>query len=163
MTNDFDPRELRRALARFATGVAVITATTAEERPAGLTVNSFASVSLDPPLVLWSLARSSAQLRTFLEATHFAVNILGADQAALSDRFAAKHDDRFSGVAWRPGRAGLPLLAGCLAALECRRSDAIDAGDHVIVLGTVESFRYGEGAPLLFFASRYGLEPARAA
>lgn len=161
--NEIDPRELRRALARFATGVAVVTATTPADRPVGLTVNSFASVSLDPPMVLWSLARRSAQLPAFLEATHFAINILGAEQRPLSERFASRSEDRFAGLEWERGRSGVPLLAGCLAVLECRRADAIGAGDHVVFLGAVESFRYGAGAPLLFFASRYGLEGASAA
>lgn len=156
-----DPRALRDALGRFATGVAVITTRAADGTPLGLTVNSFAAVSLDPPLVAWSLGRQVGSLRAFLASPCFAVNVLAADQEPLSRRFASPVPDRFAGVAWSAGLGGAPLLAGCLARFECRIRRRIEAGDHWLFLGEVERFAYDDDAPLVFFASRYGLpQPA---
>ena len=162
MRQSIDPRELRQALARFATGVAVATTLSADGRPIGLTINSFSSVSLDPPLVLWSLSRGSPSLPAFVRARHFAVNLLGEEQQDLSERFSRPQADRFAGLDWSAGVGGAPVLPGCLASFECRSSSQIPSGDHVILLGHVERFRFRPGAPLIFFASRYGL-PARVA
>ncbi len=152
-----DPRELRHALGRFATGVTVITTLDAAGRPVGLTANSFAAVSLDPPLVSWSLATRARSLAAFLATGRFAIHILDATQEALSQRFAAPVEDRFAGLDWETGIGGAPLLRDCLARLECSTHQAIAAGDHVLFLGAVQRFHYQEGAPLVFFASRYGL------
>ncbi|PWC36052.1 flavin reductase family protein [Azospirillum sp. TSO35-2] len=148
-------RALRDAYGRYATGVAVITTLASTGAPVGLTVNSFSSVSLDPPLILWSLMRSAASLPVFLGAGRFAVNVLTDDQRSLATRFAARVEDRFAGVDWEAGLGGVPLLPGCLARFECATHSHVDAGDHIVLLGGVQRFEHGDGEPLLFFASRY--------
>jgi flavin reductase (DIM6/NTAB) family NADH-FMN oxidoreductase RutF len=155
-----DPRALRAALGRFATGVVVVTTRAANGRPVGLTVNSFVPLSLEPPLLAWSLATRSGSLPTFLEAPCFAINVLAEDQEAVSRGFADSAADRFAAVAWAPGLHGVPLLDGCLARFECRTVRRIETGDHWLLLGTPKRFTHGPGAPLVFFAGRYGL-PAR--
>ena len=155
MPLDPHARMLRDAYGRYATGVAVITTVTPTGVPVGLTVNSFSSVSLDPPLVLWSLMRSSASLSAFRDAGRFAVNVLADDQQHLSARFASRIADRFAGIEWVPGLGGVPLLPGCLAHFECSTHAHVEAGDHMVVLGRVQRFAHRDGAPLLFFASRY--------
>jgi flavin reductase (DIM6/NTAB) family NADH-FMN oxidoreductase RutF len=156
-----DPRELRNALGRFATGVAVVTTRAAGGRPVGVTVNSMAAVSLEPPLVAWSLAARSGSLPAFLAAPCFAINVLAEDQEAVSRRFAGPAPERFAGLGWTPGLCGVPLLEGCLARFECRTARRIEAGDHWLLLGALERLAYGAGAPLVFFASRYGLPGRR--
>lgn len=150
-----DPIALRNALGQYATGVAVVTTLDAEGRPTGLTVNSFASVSLDPPLVLWSLALTSACIPAFENCSHFAVNVLTADQVALSNRFATNGIDKFAGVEWSAGLGGAPVLAGVGAVFECRNQARHPGGDHTIFIGRVERFAHGEVAPLVFHAGRY--------
>lgn len=151
---------LRDALGSFATGVTVVTTVTPEGQRIGLTANSFTSVSLDPPLVLWSLKKNSANLEVFRRASHFAVNVLTAEQKDLCFRFASKTDgDRFDGVTLEPSRFGLPLLADSLARFECSTYHEVEAGDHVMFLGRVEAFRKGQGAALIFSGGRL-LEPA---
>lgn len=150
-----DTNTFRRALGRFVTGVTVVTTRDAEGRPIGLTANSFNSVSLDPPLVLWSLARRSANLAAFEAASHFAVNILADDQTALSERFARPSEDRFAGLDWTEGLGGAPVLAGCAATFECRTESRHEGGDHVIFLGRVERFDHAERVPLAFHGGRY--------
>jgi flavin reductase (DIM6/NTAB) family NADH-FMN oxidoreductase RutF len=151
-----DTRDLRRALGCFATGVAVITTRHRDGRPAGLTINSFTSVSLHPPLVLWSLSLAAFSLPAFHDAEHFAVNLLAADQLELSRRFAAPAIDRFAGVGFAEGLGGAPLLDGAVASFECRTENRYDGGDHVIFLGRVERYRYGEAEPLVFARGRFG-------
>lgn len=163
MAATLDPCALRNALARFATGVAVITARDADGDPQGLTVNSFASVSLDPPLVAWSLARRSRKVRLFRVGLPLAINVLSEGQEALSRRFAAgSPTERFAGIHWRPGPDGTPLLEGCLAVFEGTIRRRIAAGDHWLLLCAVERLAWRHGPPLLFFASRYGLASAPA-
>jgi flavin reductase (DIM6/NTAB) family NADH-FMN oxidoreductase RutF len=152
-----DPRELRNALGRFATGVAVITTRAAGAGPVGLTVNSLSSVSLDPPLVAWSLGCRASCLPVFLASPGFAINILTDMQEDLARCFAAPRSDRFAGVAWTPGLDGMPLIKGCLAHLECRTVERATMGDHWLLLGAVERLAYDAGEPLIFFASRFGL------
>ena len=156
-----DSRGFRDALGRFATGVTIVTTLDGAGRPVGLTANSFNSVSLDPPMVLWSLARRSLNLRVFLEAGHFAVNVLAADQRALSDRFARPAGDRFAGVDWEAGTAGVPVLPGTVASFECATDSSIEGGDHVIFLGRVARFRHADREPLIYHAGRYGTPAAR--
>jgi flavin reductase (DIM6/NTAB) family NADH-FMN oxidoreductase RutF/DNA-binding MarR family transcriptional regulator len=151
-----DERAFRRALGQFATGVAIMTACV-DDRLAGVTANSFTSVSLDPPLVLWSLETKAQSLPLFREASHFAVNVLAADQVDLSTRFARSLSDKFSSVDWRAGRSGAPLLAGAAAQFECARAIEHDGGDHVILIGKVERFARFEREVLLFAHGRYGL------
>jgi flavin reductase (DIM6/NTAB) family NADH-FMN oxidoreductase RutF len=148
--------ELRKGFARFATGITVVTARMPDGPLVGVTVNSFTSVSLDPLLILWSLAREASSLLAFLAASHFSINVLGEEQRALSERFAARVEDRFASIDWTPGTTGAPLLGGCLAGFECRNTKHIEAGDHILFLGAVERYHCRTGAPLLFFASRYG-------
>ncbi len=149
------PRTLRAALGLFATGVAIMTTVTSERRIVGLTVNSFSSVSLDPPLVLWSLAKKSPSRPCFEETGYFAVNVLTTEQAEISSRFARPIEDKFCGVKWQPGIRGVPVLSGCIAHFECRLRHSIDGGDHMIFIGEVERFDSHCGEPLLFLASRY--------
>lgn len=156
-----DPRELRNALGRFATGVCVVTTGAADGRTAGLTVNSFSSVSLDPPLVAWCLVRHSPSLGMFSAAEHFAVHVLAADQQHLARHFARPAEDKFAALAGalQPTAGLVPLLADSLARFECRKAAMIDCGDHVMFLGQVERFRYGDDAPLLFHAGRLIAQP----
>lgn len=148
---------LRHALGDFVTGITVVTARGADGTLAGLTVNSFASVSLDPPLVLWSLTLNSPSLAIFETCTHYAVNILAEDQRALSQRFAKKGIDKFAGIETKPGAGGTALLSGCVAWFECRVEARIAAGDHLIMLGHVEHFRRASShpAPLSFHHGKY--------
>jgi flavin reductase (DIM6/NTAB) family NADH-FMN oxidoreductase RutF len=151
-----DPRDFRNALGTYATGVTVITAADAGGKPHGLTCNSFASVSLNPPLVLWSLGMFSQRLAVFQNASHFAVNVLGASQQALAKQFANSSEDKFAGVEWTAGRGGAPLLAGSVANFQCRAVDRYYGGDHVIFLGAVEAYAYGRQEPLLFAHGGFG-------
>jgi flavin reductase (DIM6/NTAB) family NADH-FMN oxidoreductase RutF len=150
-----DPLLLRVALGQYATGVAVVTTTDGDGRAVGLTVNSFASVSLDPPLVLWSLGLHSACLAAFRACSHFAINVLNAEQADLSNRFATPTGDKFAGLAWSPGLGGAPLLEGCCARFECRNEAGHAGGDHIIFIGRVERFDRQERPPLVFHGGRY--------
>jgi len=155
LTSGLDSRRLRTALGRFATGVAVIT--TRDVRHAvGMTVNSFCSVSLEPPLVLFCVGHRS-QLRAVLSAsTAWAVNLLSADQEALSSQFARPGLDRFGSARWRPGTTGSPVLIDALAVLECITTQVIEVGDHDVVLGrVVEVHPIGEREPLIFFGGAY--------
>jgi 3-hydroxy-9,10-secoandrosta-1,3,5(10)-triene-9,17-dione monooxygenase reductase component len=150
-----DAKAFRIALGSFATGVTVITTQGSDGQPVGLTANSFNSVSLDPPMVLWSLARKARSLGAFLAATHWAVHVLSADQEALSNRFSRTGDDKFAGLAVTRGLGGVPLLEGCAARFECRTSYRHEGGDHLIFVGEVLSFERVEREPLLFHAGRY--------
>jgi flavin reductase (DIM6/NTAB) family NADH-FMN oxidoreductase RutF len=151
-----DPREFRNALGSFATGVTIVTTTTADGRNVGLTCNSFASVSLNPPRVLWSLVTHSVNLAAFQEASHFAVNVLGREQGDLAMQFARTSEDKFAGVSWTPGLGGAPILAGCVAHFQCRSADRYYGGDHVIFLGAVEAYAHVPDAPLLFSRGKFG-------
>ena len=152
---DTDPRLLRHALGRFATGVTVIT-TQVDGKRQGLTVNSFTAVSLDPPLVLWSLRLVAPSLDGFRRSGHFVVNVLSSEQSDASRRFAAPHEDKFEGLSFSPGLGGCPMLDGSLAIFECRTESTIDGGDHVIFIGRVVRAHYRDGDPLIFAGGRYG-------
>jgi 4-hydroxyphenylacetate 3-hydroxylase, reductase component len=155
VSTPLDTREFRRALGTFATGVTVITTARPDGEPVGLTANSFNSVSLDPPLVLWSLSVRSPSLQAFEAASHFAVNVLAADQVGVSQRFASPVPDKFAEVSWRRGLAHLPLIDGTTARLECVNSVRHVSGDHIIFIGQVERFTYEPKAPLLYCHGRY--------
>ncbi|HZQ60399.1 MAG TPA: flavin reductase family protein [Casimicrobiaceae bacterium] len=157
MIAELDSRRFRDALGRFATGVTIITTVSAEGQPVGLTANSFNSVSLTPPLILWSLNRRSKSLAAFEKSTHYAVNVLCAEQIALAGRFASPVEDRFEGVEWRRGKAGMPLFDGCVAWFECSSLSKHEGGDHVIFLGQVEDFGHGDHLPLLYSAGNYSV------
>jgi 3-hydroxy-9,10-secoandrosta-1,3,5(10)-triene-9,17-dione monooxygenase reductase component len=150
-----DSGSLRTALGTFVTGVTVITTRDDEGTDVGLTANSFNSVSLDPPLVLWSLAKTSASLFAFANASHFVVHILAADQQPISDRFAKKGIDKFEGLAVDRGEDGAPLLRGCAARFHCRPTFQYDGGDHVIFVGEVVALDQEDVAPLAFHRGRY--------
>ena len=151
----FDRRDYRKALGQFATGVTVVTACAADGRQIGITVNSFSSVSLDPPLILWSLARQSPSFNDFCTATHFAVNVLEAKQHHLSRQFSTPMPDKFVGVECSEGRGKTPILNGTIAQFVCRKVRQYDGGDHIILVGEVEEYKYGEGEPLVFHSGRY--------
>ncbi|MBB4376271.1 NADH-FMN oxidoreductase RutF, flavin reductase (DIM6/NTAB) family [Bradyrhizobium sp. Rc3b] len=155
-SSSIDPRDFRNALGTYATGVAIITAAAPDGKPYGLTCNSFASVSLNPPLVLWSLVVYSSSLTIFQNASHFTVNVLGASQQVLAAKFAKSSDDKFTGVDWTPGLGGAPVLAESVANFQCRSVNRYYGGDHVIFLGAVEAYTYGAKEPLLFARGTFG-------
>lgn len=152
---DFDPRDFRNALGLFATGVTIVTTRTAAGDPIGLTANSFSSVSLAPPLVLWSLSLRSPNLPNFLQATHFAINVLARDQINLSQRFSKPIPNKFEGVACSEGHERLPLLDGAAAQFQCRTEARHYAGDHVIFIGHVIQYVHSEREALGYFRGRY--------
>ena len=155
----FSSQEFRAALGMFATGVTIVTARAADGQVIGLTANSFNSVSLSPPLVLWSLARAAASLPVFSGGSHYAINILAADQKQLAERFAMKGADRWQGVTFDEGAGGAPLLHGAAASFECFNRSRYEEGDHVIFVGEVERCTHRPGAlPLLFHGGRYFTE-----
>lgn len=158
--DSFDPRTFRDALGQFATGVTIVTARSADGTPVGVTANSFNSVSLDPPLVLWSLAKNSRSMEIFQAAAEFAVHILASDQDALSNRFASRTEDKFAGLEIAPD--GLPLLEGCTARFRCRTRHAYDGGDHIIFVGEVIGFEHDDKPPLLFHGGDYADKKKRA-
>jgi flavin reductase (DIM6/NTAB) family NADH-FMN oxidoreductase RutF len=155
----FSVDQFRAALGTFATGVTIVTARDAGGVPIGLTANSFNSVSLDPPLVLWSLSREAGSMPHFSRGSHYAINILAADQRDLAERFSRKEGDRFAGVAFREGSMGAPILEGAAAVFECFNRSRYAEGDHVIFVGEVEHCERRAGAqPLIFHGGRYFTE-----
>ncbi len=155
-SSPIDPRDFRNALGTYGTGVTIITATAADGKPYGITCNSFASVSLNPPLVLWSLGIYSSSLAVFQNASHFTVHVLGDSQQALANKFAKSTEDKFAGVNWTPGLGNAPVLAESVANFQCRSVNRYYGGDHVIFLGAVEAYGYNSGEPLLFARGTYG-------
>ncbi|MBC7895019.1 MAG: flavin reductase family protein [Cytophagaceae bacterium] len=152
------PDQFRQLMSRFASGITVLTAVDAHLRPHGMTVSAFSSLSLDPPLVLVCVDRSATMLDVLDASSHFAVNILAEGQEALSRRFSLEEMElRFEGVGHSTGIAGLPVLHGALATLECRRSARHDAGDHAIFIGEVVGGTLDPAArPLVYYAGAYG-------
>jgi len=156
---NFSKPEFRAALGMFATGVTIVTARTLDGEFVGLTANSFNSVSLDPPLVLWSLAKAAASMAAFSAGSHYAINILGADQMDLANRFASKHVNRFADVAFEQGIGGAPLLVGAAATFQCFNRSRYQEGDHVIFVGEVERCMHRVGAsPLLYHGGKFYTE-----
>ena len=156
---NFSKHEFRAALGMFATGVTIVTARNVDGIFVGLTANSFNSVSLEPPLVLWSLSRAAASMHAFSTGSHYAINILGADQQELAKRFAARDVDRFADLAFTQGVGGAPLLAGAIATFECFNRSRYDEGDHVIFVGEVERCAHRTGAsPLLYHGGKFYAE-----
>jgi flavin reductase (DIM6/NTAB) family NADH-FMN oxidoreductase RutF len=149
------PEEFKAAMSRWVTGVAVITARSRSGELSGLTASSFASVSLDPPLVLFCLGHASTSKAAFQETDGFAVNILGAGQQSLASGFAKQGGDKFVGIGWRPGLRGVPLLDDALAQLECRIEIMHPGGDHLIVVGEVERIDVREDKPLVYYRGTY--------
>lgn len=155
-------RRFRNALGAFATGVTIVTTRDAQGRDVGLTANSFNSVSLDPPMVLWSLAKGSRSLPAFLAASHFAVHVLAADQEELSIRFATRGAGKFDGLRVERSPEQVPLLPGCSARFVCRTAFRHEAGDHMIFVGEVETFDHSDLPELLFHRGRYSLAVPKA-
>ncbi|MEL7186678.1 MAG: flavin reductase family protein [Pseudomonadota bacterium] len=155
MENKIDLQQYRRALSCFATGVAVATALDANGNRAGMTVSSFNSVSLDPPLVLWSIAEDSRSYEIFTQAEYFGVNVLALDQADISAQFARKGGDKFAGLECREGIGGVPLLPEYAACFECRTEHIYDGGDHKIIVGRVLRFEDKESDPLIFYRGHF--------
>jgi len=163
---DFDKGQFRTALGQFATGVTIITTLASladgRSRLLGFTANSFNSVSLDPPLVLWSLSRTASSMAAFIDNPHYAINVLASDQIALSRAFATRSSvdsaqgvDRFEGIAWREGSRGAPIIDGCCAWFECFNRSRYEEGDHVIFVGEVERCGFEPREPLVFQGGDY--------
>ena len=152
---DAQARGLRQALGRFATGVTIITCLDADGQPVGLTANSFNSLSLDPPLVLWSLRIESPSESAFQSAGHFAVNVLAQEQIELSRRFASSESDKFAAGLWQAGQGGAPVLQGCVAVFECETVSRQKLGDHILFVGQVLRHAEAPLAPLLFQGGQY--------
>ncbi len=171
LSPDFEPPHFRQALSRFATGVTVVTTLApgatrghaGSNNFVGITASSFNSVSLTPPLVLWSLGLHAGSLPLFHAGTHYVINVLAADQVALCKRFAYGKGDRFAGVDYTLGQCGLPVIGGALAWFECHNRSRYEEGDHVIFVGEVERCGFGDGEPLVFQAGQFSttrlLEP----
>ncbi len=156
---DFSPRDFRAALGMFATGVTIVTARNDDGEPVGLTASSFNSVSLDPPLVLWSLSQAAGSMAVFANGRHYAIHVLSASQKALAERFAARGVDRWAGLPFADGVGGAPLLEGCVATFECFNRSQYTEGDHVIFVGEVERCRCDPaGSPLLYHGGRFYTE-----
>ncbi len=155
VADQVDPKALRNALGNFATGVTVITACTPDGDKAGVTANSFNSVSLEPPLVLWSIMKTSSSVAIFENASHFAVNVLAADQINLSNHFARPSDDKFATIDYEQGAGNSPLLPECSARFQCEYSERVDGGDHWILIGKVVAFDDIGRAPLLYHGGAY--------
>ena len=159
LPQSFDPaaanaRDFRNALGRFGTGVTVVTCDTGTG-PLGITANSFASVSLDPPLVLWAPAKSSSRYPFYAAADHFAIHVIGADQTEICNGFA-RAGDAFAGLDWDTSDQGVPLINGCLSRFECTKVAEHDGGDHSIIVARVTRVTTQPGNPLLFFAGAFG-------
>lgn len=148
-------QDIRKALAQFATGVTVVTTRAADGTPVGLTVNSFASVSLQPPLVLWSLALHAHSFDTFRTCERYLIHVLAVDQLDVAGTFATRGADKFAATRWRPNESGLPQLDQCVAWFECGNRSQYPEGDHLILVGRIEAFAVSGGAPLIFHDSRY--------
>lgn len=155
----FDRADLRRVLGTFPTGVTVVTARGPDGRRLGVTANSFTSVSMEPPLVLWNLALSSPNLAAFQHCRHFAINVLASDQAAICRQFATPSADKFDGLTTLDGIDGVPLIEGAATQLECRTDTSHPAGDHLILIGEIVRYRAQHAAPLLFFQGRLQAYP----
>jgi flavin reductase (DIM6/NTAB) family NADH-FMN oxidoreductase RutF len=150
-----DRAALRRAMGRFVTGVTVVTTCGPGGKFEGVTSNSFSSVSLDPPLVLWSLALRAGSFASFSAASHFVINVLALDQLELSKHFAAPKPDKLSGIDYRIGHGGCPVLNGTIAQFECLKESAFDGGDHTIFIGRVLNASCRDGDPLIFAGGDY--------
>jgi len=149
-------KEFRNALGMFATGVTVVTTADAAGSKYGMTANSFNSLSLDPMLVLWSIAKTSSSFDIFNQADHFAIHVLNVDQQAISDQFSSKTGDRFAGIDCLVGHGNVPLVPDCAAVFECDTEHRYDGGDHIILVGRVIKFDYRENLePLIFHSGHY--------
>ena len=152
-----DKQELRRALGSFVTGITIITTRDVDQRPVGVTVSSFSSLSLDPPIVLWCLAREARSANTFSAGESFAAHVLAHDQWPVAERFATPGAEKFAAVKWQWSDRALPLLAGCAAHFECTRDAVHEGGDHLIITGVIDHFAVSDIDPLAYRRGRYAL------
>lgn len=157
MTNEIDPRRFRDALSSFATGVTIVTARDSDGEPIGMTASSFNSVSMDPPLVLWSVTKAALSAKAFKEAGHWAVHVLATDQVALSNSFATSGADKFADVNWSENADGVPIIDGCVACFQCRCWETYDGGDHWILVGEVVDLAREPREPLVFCSGSYAI------
>lgn len=159
-SSDLRPSTLRKLFGNYPTGVAVVTACAADGRRVGLTINSFASLSLDPPLVLWSLGNHSSNLAAFRACSHFVINVLNSAQEAIARRFASSRvQDKFAGVALHETPENAPMIAGALTTLVCVNDHNRMVGDHLLLIGRVVRAATHAGAPLVFHAGRFLVLP----
>ncbi|OWT61721.1 flavin reductase family protein [Candidimonas nitroreducens] len=149
-----DPKQFRGALGAFATGITVVTARSPNGQDFGLTATSFNSVSLDPPMILWSLDRGSSNAEAFSKVDAFAIHVLAADQEHICKQFSTKGIDRFAGIDCTRGQAGMPLITDCAAVFECRIAHRYDGGDHIIIVGEVLSYVATHKSPLIFYRGK---------
>lgn len=158
-STEIDPLEFRRALSNFATGIGVVTTVDAEGNSVGITISSFNSVSLDPPLILWSVGLDSMSYDVFVAANHFAVHILANDQRDLCDRFALRSEAKFNAIDCREGLHGVPILPDFVACFECSTEHVYPGGDHKIIVGRVHAFEERDAKPLVYYRSQFlGIE-----
>jgi 3-hydroxy-9,10-secoandrosta-1,3,5(10)-triene-9,17-dione monooxygenase reductase component len=157
-----DSKQFRNALGAFATGVTIVTTRDAEGTDVGLTASSFNSVSLEPPMILWSLAKTSGSLSAFMTGDYFAVHVLAAEQQALSDRFSKRGIDKFAGLDLERGPGQVPLLGECAARFKCKTSFRYEGGDHIIFVGEVIEFDHSAHPPLAFHGGKYAKVHPRA-
>lgn len=155
--SDLDPKAFRRALGNFATGVTIITAVGEDGEKVGVTASSFNSLSMDPPLILWSSIKGTPSCKIFETASHFAVNILASDQMDMSNHFARQQEDKFAGMDWEAGIGGAPLFPNCAGRFQCETYDKVDGGDHWIFIGKVVAFDDFGRAPLCFHQGSYSM------
>jgi flavin reductase (DIM6/NTAB) family NADH-FMN oxidoreductase RutF len=148
-------KNFRQCLGKFATGVTVVSCRDQDGKPCGITANSFSSVSLEPPLVLWNIDKVSKSLRAYLEAEHFAINVLSNLQRSLASHFATSENGLFDNISYRDSPQNVPVLSNTLAHLECRTHDIHDCGDHHIIIGDVINFELSDGEPLIFYSGNY--------
>jgi 3-hydroxy-9,10-secoandrosta-1,3,5(10)-triene-9,17-dione monooxygenase reductase component len=152
----FDQKEFRKTLGTFATGITVVTAMHENSVPVGITVNSFTSVSLDPPLVLWCLDNEAESYNIFANCKNFAIHVLHQGQEAISQNFATKNSDKFSGLEWETSEFDCPILKDCASYLQCETETSYEGGDHIIILGRVKAMRTNaDKQPLIYHASNY--------
>lgn len=152
----FNEKDFRNALGSFTTGVTIVTTMEPGGTPTGLTVNSFASVSLQPPLVLWSIDKQSGSCETFVNSGHFAIHILYKTQQPLSKLFSSKSDNKFNGISWNTGMNGSPILPDYISCFECTTESTYEGGDHIILLGRVNKYDIkNDEPPLLFHSGEY--------
>ncbi len=157
--------DLRKALGNFGTGVTIVSTLSASGEPTGMTANSFSSVSLDPPIVLWSLLNTSPSLQAFDACGRFVINVLALDQLPLSKRFATSMPNKFEGVAHQPGLAGLPVIEDCASVFQCKTVQRLEVGDHILFLGEIEAYHHHtDRDTLLYYRGQYAqgsrLEPS---
>ena len=157
MAKEFDAKAFRNALGVFATGVTIITTRDPDGKDVGVTANSFNSVSLDPPLVLWSLAKNARSLPMFEASSHFIVNVLASDQMALSNHFAKQSDDKFAELDFERGVGGSPMFPGCAASFQCKKASRHEGGDHIIYVGEVIDFDSSDRPGLLYHQGGYAV------